>query len=365
MVVDYPSPHLSGVCEALAAHPGLQMYFYFTQQRNPNRSWESIVGQYPHEFLDLTQVNFLGRILKIGILGLRKIFRGDFAFVVIEDSYFQPFLLLLICCCWMKKRRWALYSEPPNRRERGLFIRAYQKIIFKLFKNGIIFTHGNLGIKKFKELVPPSCRLVNLPYFMDLHPYSLIPRVKEAVIPGAEINFLFCGRFLKLKRVDLLIKVLASLEKYNWRLLVVGGGPEEKALRELVPSHLTDRVVFLGQVPLSDMPAYYALGDVFVYPSRYEGWGMAVPEALASGLPVISTYEVSSAVDLINNGENGFLIPADSEEALRSAILYFLEHPEAIPRFSQNASRVQERYNGSIISARFYEVVREFSQVRG
>jgi len=365
MVADYPSPHLSGVFEALSAHPGLQMNFYFTKQRNPKRSWDSILGKYPHEFLDLAQVNFQGRSLKIGISALRRIYKEDFDLIVIEDAYFQPFLLFLICCAWLKKRRWALYSEPPNRRQRGFLTRAYQKVVLKLFKNGTIFTHGRRGVEKFKAVASAGCQVVNLPYFMDLHPYSLIPGVRKAVLPGAEINFLFCGQLIKRKRPDLLLNALTTLERYKWRLLLVGGGPEEKALREMVPSHLIDRVVFLGQVPLSEMPAYYALGDVFVYPSRDDGWGMAVPEALASGLPVISTYEVSSAVDLIKNGENGFLIPADSEEALKGAILYFLEHPEAIPRFSQNASRVLERYNDSIISARFYEAVREFTQVRG
>jgi glycosyltransferase involved in cell wall biosynthesis len=364
MVVDYPSPHLSGVLEALAAHPGLQMNFFFTKRRNPKRSWDSLPGQYPHEFLDLAQVNFLGRSLKIGISALRRIYQEDFDLIVLEDAYFQPFLLLLICCAWLKKRKWALYSEPPHRRQRGILIRAYQKVVLKLFKNGTIFTHGRRGIKIFKELAPAGCQVVNLPYFMDLHPYSLMPRIKKTFPLGAEIKFLFCGQFIRRKRPDLLLKVLTTLESYKWRLLLVGGGHEEKALREMVPCHLIDRVVFLGHVPLSEMPAYYALGDVFVYPSRHDGWGMAVPEALASGLPVISTYEVSSAVDLIKNGENGFLIPADSEEALRGAILYFLEHPEAIPRFSQNASQVLERYNGSIISARFYEAVKGFSQDR-
>jgi glycosyltransferase involved in cell wall biosynthesis len=361
MVADYPSPHLSGVFEALAAHPGLQMNFYFTKQRNPKRSWDSPPGNYPYKFLDLTHFNFLGRSLKIGISSLRQLFREDFDLVVIEDAYFQPFLYLLICCCWLKKRKWALYSEPPNRRKRSFLTLAYQKVFFNLFKNGIIFTHGRRGIEKFKKLVPASCQLVSMPYFMDLNSFTLVPRVKKAILPRSGINFLFCGRYLKLKRLDLLLQALAGLESYKWRLLLVGGGPEEKALRELVPPHLTGRVIFFGQVLLSEMPAYYGLGDVFVYPSNDDGWGMAVPEALVAGLPVISTYEASSAVDLINNGENGFLIPADSEEALRGAILYFLEHPEAISRFSQNASRVLERYNGSIISARFYEAVKGFS----
>jgi glycosyltransferase involved in cell wall biosynthesis len=64
----------------------------------------------------------------------------------------------------------------------------------------------------------------------------------------------------------------------------------------------------------------YASADVLCVPSRYDGWGLVVPEGLTSGLPVIATDRMGAGLEFVRTGENGWLIPAGDEEAILDAM---------------------------------------------
>jgi glycosyltransferase involved in cell wall biosynthesis len=81
-----------------------------------------------------------------------------------------------------------------------------------------------------------------------------------------------------------------------------------------------DRVEFAGFKDWNELPREYASADVLCVPSRYDGWGLVVPEGLASGLPVIGTDRMGAALEFIETGRNGWLIPASDEHALFAAM---------------------------------------------
>jgi glycosyltransferase involved in cell wall biosynthesis len=68
------------------------------------------------------------------------------------------------------------------------------------------------------------------------------------------------------------------------------------------------------------LPGEYEAADVLCVPSRYDGWGLVVPEGLAAGLPVIATDRMGAALEFVRTGRNGWLIPAGDEEALLNAM---------------------------------------------
>jgi glycosyltransferase involved in cell wall biosynthesis len=88
------------------------------------------------------------------------------------------------------------------------------------------------------------------------------------------------------------------------------------------------KVEWIGFQPWDKLPEFYAKADVFCFPSRYDGWGLALVEALASGLPVISTDQTGAALEFIKSKENGWLIAAGNEAALTQAMLSALEMSE-------------------------------------
>ncbi len=83
---------------------------------------------------------------------------------------------------------------------------------------------------------------------------------------------------------------------------------------------MSERVEFVGFRDWEQLPAEYACADVLCVPSRYDGWGLVVPEGLASGLPVIASDRMGAALEFVESGRNGWLVRAGDEEALLEAM---------------------------------------------
>jgi rhamnosyl/mannosyltransferase len=148
---------------------------------------------------------------------------------------------------------------------------------------------------------------------------------------------LYVGRFRTYKGLPYLVRAIAGLSA---RLLLIGGGPGEPAVRQLVGRlGITDQVIFLGQVDDDALPAYYGASDVFVLPSihRSEAFGIALLEAMAAGCPVIST-ELGTGTSWVNqSGVTGLVVPPADEAALRAALGALLAEPSLRERFGQAA----------------------------
>ena len=96
----------------------------------------------------------------------------------------------------------------------------------------------------------------------------------------------------------------------GWR--IVGDGELRESLAQTLRP-VSERVEFVGFKDWHELPGEYARADVLCVPSRYDGWGLVVPEGLASGLPVIATDRMGAALEFVENGRNGWLIPAGDQ----------------------------------------------------
>jgi len=149
----------------------------------------------------------------------------------------------------------------------------------------------------------------------------------QAVQPSAELaacynlndfTILFVGRLAKEKGVIYLLQAAKLLKDAgaSFKTLIVGSGPLEDELKAYIrDNNLTDVVTMVGWVDSSELPQYYATATVYVGPSLHEAQGLVFLEALATGLPVVTTDQ-GGMKDFIRNGENGFMVPAQSPQAL-------------------------------------------------
>jgi glycosyltransferase involved in cell wall biosynthesis len=129
-------------------------------------------------------------------------------------------------------------------------------------------------------------------------------------------------------------------------LLLAGDGAERRKLEQRVLTlNIQENVRFLGV--RHDVPALLALSDVFVVSSHREGLSMALLEAMATGLPVVST-KVAGSTLIVRDGVNGFIVPQNDAEAVSRALVYCIEHPEEIQRLGDAArSTVAEDFNAA------------------
>jgi peptidoglycan/xylan/chitin deacetylase (PgdA/CDA1 family) len=130
------------------------------------------------------------------------------------------------------------------------------------------------------------------------------------------------------KGLDILLRACEQLRDMSWQLTLVGDGPLHRKLeREFAHSFPRERVIFRGEVPYEKRHEAFAGHHVFVFPSRWDGWGMVVPEALAAGLPVVATDQIIAAHEFIQDGINGFVIPVNDPGALAEKMAYFIRFP--------------------------------------
>ena len=154
------------------------------------------------------------------------------------------------------------------------------------------------------------------------------------------------GRLIRQKGFDLLLQALAKCRGAGLkaRLVIVGEGPERATLNALVHElGIADRVLMTGFV--ADPAPYYAHGDIFVLPSRWEGFGHVMVEAMACGLPVIAFDCPYGPADILGSGEGGVLVPPEGVDALTAAIDRLLDAPAERARLASGASRVAERFS--------------------
>lgn len=175
---------------------------------------------------------------------------------------------------------------------------------------------------------------------------------------GRKKVILYVGRLVKRKGIEYLIKAFASIRKKREDvcLVIIGGqgfyriGEKDSYSIEYLRNYSSDLelepdgdIFFLGDVPHPGLPQYYRLCDVFVLPATaetaVEAWGLVVNEAMMFGKPVIATEAVGSAYTLIQNGENGFIIPENDSLALEEKIVYLLDNPEIANRMGENAKQ--------------------------
>jgi glycosyltransferase involved in cell wall biosynthesis len=150
---------------------------------------------------------------------------------------------------------------------------------------------------------------------------SMARRQRE---PGP-FRFVFAGRLIPLKRVDWLVAALAGLPTQAFELWIVGAGPDESALRLLAGSELGAKVRWLGQLPLTEVPAILAQADCLVLPSLHDGWGAVVSEALMAGTPVICSDACGSAGVVRDSGFGG-VFRSDDRAALTSLLAQAVEN---------------------------------------
>jgi glycosyltransferase involved in cell wall biosynthesis len=162
----------------------------------------------------------------------------------------------------------------------------------------------------------------------------------------------FTGRLVIEKRLDLLIGIWPAVRaaQPEAALVLVGAGPEEKALRAAAGPG----VVFAGRQ--DDVAPYLQAADVFVLPSAAEGLSVALLEAMAAGLAPIVTA-VGGAADVIEHGHNGWLIPPNDPDALSAALIQWLSDPVGRAAMAQHArERVLAEFALPVMAARLRDL---------
>lgn len=160
------------------------------------------------------------------------------------------------------------------------------------------------------------------------------------------------ARIIPVKQPLMLLRAFQILRaSRRCTLLIVGSGELEGAIRAQVQQHQIPDVVMPGFMNQSEITQAYACGDIFALPSISETWGLSVNEAMNFGLPVVVSDKVGCAVDLVRDGENGYVIPFQSTEALADRLARLVDSEERRRRFGEASIARVQRWNYDVAAA--------------
>lgn len=161
---------------------------------------------------------------------------------------------------------------------------------------------------------------------------------------GAPPRLLFVGRLRYYKGLHILLDAMRRVQGVE--LWIAGGGPERSRLEAQIGANgIGGRVRFLGDIAEDTLPQLYRQADIFVLPShlRAEAYGIVLAEALASGVPCISTA-LGTGTDFVNiHQQTGLVVPPDNPAALAEAILCLANDPEQQARYGTAGRKRAER----------------------
>jgi glycosyltransferase involved in cell wall biosynthesis/peptidoglycan/xylan/chitin deacetylase (PgdA/CDA1 family) len=340
-LMDHPSPHTSALLEAVAARSDCTLEVVYCGRNSPGRNWESAAARVPHRFVDgITGPRSIR--FNLGIIRTMNRLRVDAW--VLNTICNSPTTLMAAWWLRFSGKPWAFMNEPVRPRCKPYAWLKDLPLKFVLHRaDGIIGT-GKMAVEMYRQRLRKDCLCESVPYFIDLSAFSNLPG-PAAPVQGRALQFVTLCRMAKGKGLDSLLQACERLPERGWQLTLFGDGPlRSKLEKEFAPFIRCGKVKFPGNIPYPDRAMAFANRHVFVFPSRWDGWGMVLPEALAAGLPAVVTDRVVSAHEFIKDGENGFIVPAGDSRALAEKMLWFIHNASACSRMSHAARRSLENY---------------------
>jgi glycosyltransferase involved in cell wall biosynthesis len=203
---------------------------------------------------------------------------------------------------------------------------------------------GEYGAQFFQKYGADPRQMYRVPYTPDYGYFAVVDeqrlqqfRERYGLCAGRRY-FLFSGRLVPVKRVDLLIGAFSAIaaERPNWDVLIVGDGHLGEQLRRMLPEPLKSRVVWTGFLEQQDAKLAYHCADVLFLPSDREPWGVVVQEGMAAGLTIIASDVVGAAHELITDNVSGRFFETGSVESLRR-VMCDVSQPDRIDAFKEQS----------------------------
>jgi glycosyltransferase involved in cell wall biosynthesis len=290
----------------LAASGEVRLTALYELIRHSSRSWETPQIEHTYRVLEGMRVEELAHLF-------------DDVDLVIFSGYQRPDLRRAIRARAMSGRPWCFWGERPGfylPRWIGQYYRAL--MLPDLHRQDIpIWGIGSWAVAAYRQEFGPTRYVTNVPYFSRLSPFLAIDRQAAVEAPR---RILFSGSLIKRKGVDLLMRAFLDVAEQHsdLELHLIGDGPQREPLQRMAAGRV-DRVHFHGFRQWNELSHFYAEADILCAPSRYDGWGMIIPEGLAAGLLVISTDQTGAARDLIGP-DVGWVIKPNRIEPLVAAL---------------------------------------------
>lgn len=214
------------------------------------------------------------------------------------------------------------------------------------------------GLKDLAHISYPDTEIQVIRNGIDSQQFQ--PRSQPDLNRG-KVAILFVGRLAEQKGLRYLLQTLPLLHESAetpFELRILGDGPQRQEMESMVERmRLTNLVHFVGWVPSEEVKAYLQDSDIFVLPSLIEGLPISVLEAMACGLPVVTT-DTRGNNELVRSGENGFLVPVGDVESLATSLRVLIADLSLRKAMGERGRLVAAEHDWGVISRSYLALYR-------
>lgn len=320
VISSYPAPYRIDVFDGL--RDKYQMDVFFATCKDQNRSSRFFVNREQSRYFVLSEEEDK----KIFRQAMRKIKHYD---AVLAYDWYLP--EALICELWAVVNHipYFINCDGALPEEKNGIKEQIKK--FFIQRARCCFAGGVYAKKYFLKYGAKEDHIVEHK-FTSLHKemilsQPILPDEKESLREELGLQrkkmVLSIGQFIERKGFDILLKAWGELD-FKYQLLIIGGGELEEKYRQIIQNKNYKNISLLNFVPFKEISKYYMAADLFVLPTREDIWGLVINEAMAYGLPVISTDRCVAGLELIKQGYNGAIVGVNAVEQLHQQMEYYL-----------------------------------------
>lgn len=348
ILTSHPIQYQAPLFRRLASEPDIDLHVYFCSDAGATEYWDDGFGQtlrWDVPLLDgydwTVLENFGGKADQSRFTGLfnpgivNRI-RQDRLDALVVRGWGHATELLAVMTALRRHVPYMIWGETTLQGRPSPWLSGWKaRVVGAIVQNAhAVLPIGRHSIEFYRAFGVADDAMFLAPYAVDnaffmraaqdraTHRRSVRERL---AIPVDMPIILFAGKLIDRKRPAELLRAYARSSMQDRAALVfAGNGIEYSYLKELVTTLKLVNVRFLGFQPQHALTSIYCASDLLALPSRFETWGLVLNEAMSCGLPVIASAGVGAAVDLISNGENGYVYEPGDVDALARGLAAIL-----------------------------------------
>lgn len=318
VIASYPAPYRVGVFQKLSEKYDLDIFFDTCKNENRNPDWFCKSGDFSFEILDNEDS------CKHFAMALKNI--KDYDFVLAYDPARKPCIKAIIKC-HLNRIPYFVNNDGALIRKSGLVKGSIKRFIF----SGASLCFGSSkSSDEYFIMNGAKKKNIRRHNFTSLNEEDIL---KEKISGGEKaelrnklnltqdkVYVVTVGQFIERKGFDLLLEGWNKVDGRNAELIIIGGGDDRVKYETFIEENALNNVTIIDFLEKSALYEYYKASDIFILPTREDIWGLVVNEAMACGLPVISSDNCVAAQELIEQGKNGYIYPVYDVDRMKDCL---------------------------------------------
>jgi glycosyltransferase involved in cell wall biosynthesis len=352
LITNIPAPYRLPAFRSLSQAVALTVV-YCAERGQGGLSWRLDLDREPFPVVQLnSRARARGNVDRYASLGVGRALRLLRPDVVITGGFSFPSVYAALYCSAYGVPL-IVFSDGTSDSERTISVG--QKLARRLlvWRSDAAVAASHPAARRFHEMGFPQPRIHLSLHSSDMDRFWAVARDRRPQTEHRSVRFLFVGRLASGKGLDKLLAAFSESRRAvpGITLTIVGDGPLRSGLEEEVARTAGEGVVFKGFIDQDEMPGVYADADVLVFPSLGDTFGMALLEAAASGLALISSPLAGATEHLVREGESGLIVDPHSHGALVDALVHTGRAPASCVAFGKAAHRLSRAHTVEAASA--------------